>query len=301
MKPSALHFLLTYQCTLKCEHCFVWGSPWQQGVMTLANIRDFLRQAKETGTIRQIAFEGGEPFLYYPILVAGTRAAGELGFEVSIVTNSFWATSDADAIEWLRPLIGSLKKLSVSSDLLHWDETMSRQAQHARAAADALGIATGLLSTAHPLNPASEADRATLPGGQGGVMYRGRAALNLAPGVPGQSWTKFTACTAEKPRDPGRLHLDPFGNLHLCQGIVIGNLFQTPLAEICATYDPEKHPIVGPLLAGGPVALIERYDLPHQDSYADACHLCDAARQALRTRFPEALGPDQMYGTTELA
>ena len=299
MKLAGLHLLLTYQCTLKCEHCFTWGSPWQQGVMALDEIRMFLHQAKDTGTIERIAFEGGEPFLYYPILLAGTRAAAELGFEVSIVTNSFWATSDVDALEWLRPFSGSLKKLSISSDLLHWDATMSRQAQHARAAAETLGIDTGLLSTAHPLKPTPETDKCLLPGGQGGVMFRGRAALKLAPGVPGHPWTQFTACTGENLRDPSRVHLDPFGNLHICQGIIIGNLFHTPLAGICATFDPDTHPIVGPLLAGGPVELVNRNELPHQDCYADACHLCDAARLALRARFPEALGPEQIYGATE--
>jgi len=95
------------------------------------------------------------------------------------------------------------------------------------------------------------------------------------------------------------MHLDLFGNLHISQGIVIGNLFSTPLAEICATFDPDTHPIVGPLLAGGPAELVNRNELPHQDCYADACHLCDAARLALRARFPEALGPEQIYGTTE--
>jgi hypothetical protein len=34
----------------------------------------------------------------------------------------------------------------------------------------------------------------------------------------------------------------------------------------------------------------------HEESYADACHLCYQARCALRARFPEILTPDQMYG-----
>jgi len=299
MNLTGLHFLLTYQCTHQCDHCFTWGSPWQHGAMTLDDVRAFLRQAKETGSITRIAFEGGEPFLYYPILLAGTREAAALGFEVSIVTNAFWATSDEDAAAWLRPFAGALRKLSISSDLLHWDATISRQAQAAHAAAVSLDIDTGMLSTAHPLAPASSDELCRLPGQQGGVMYRGRAACKLASKVPGHPWEQWNACTGENLHDPGRVHLDPFGNLHICQGIVIGNLFHTPLAEICAAFDPAAHPIVGPLLAGGPATLVTRYDLPHQQQYADACHLCDTARQALRARFPEALGPDQMYGTAE--
>ena len=77
-----------------------------------------------------------------------------------------------------------------------------------------------------------------------------------------------------------------------------GNLWQRPLKEIVASYDPSTHPIIGPLLEGGPVALVERYDPPHEKAYVDACHLCYLARDALRIHFPEFLAPDEMYGET---
>ncbi len=63
MKLSGLHLLMTYQCNLECDHCFVWGSPWQTGTLTLENIRHILEQAKDIETIKSIYFEGGEPFL----------------------------------------------------------------------------------------------------------------------------------------------------------------------------------------------------------------------------------------------
>jgi hypothetical protein len=79
---------------------------------------------------------------------------------------------------------------------------------------------------------------------------------------------------------------------------VVGNLFRTSLSAICQGYDLETHPVIGPLLAGGPAELVRRYALSPQSGYADACHLCDEARRALRSRFPDCLGPDQMYGVT---
>ena len=72
--------------------------------------------------------------------------------------------------------------------------------------------------------------------------------------------------------------------------------FEKPLKEICESYDADAHPICGPLLGGGPVALVCEYDLPHESTYADACHLCHEMRCGLRMRFPELLKPDQMYG-----
>jgi hypothetical protein len=130
----------------------------------------------------------------------------------------------------------------------------------------------------------------------GGVMFRGRAVERLTEGLPRQKWNSFTACPYEDLADPGRIHLDPLGNLHLCQGIVIGNIFERPLKEILNEFDPADDPIVGPILEGGPSALVERHDLEHEDGYIDACHICYAARDALRSQYPAELTPDQVYG-----
>lgn len=79
MKLTGLHLLLTYQCNLECDHCFVWGSPWQSGTMTLQNVRKILQQAKDLRTVEWIYFEGGEPFLYYAMLVLRSRFPEILG------------------------------------------------------------------------------------------------------------------------------------------------------------------------------------------------------------------------------
>ncbi len=295
MRLTGLHLLLTYQCTFECDHCFVWGSPRQSGVMTLADIRHILRQADELGTIHSIYFEGGEPFLYYAVLLAGVRLAKQSGHHVGIVSNSYWATSVEDAITWLQPFVGLIDDLSISSDEYHYDEALSRQARRAQLAADQLGIPLGVISIAPPAVEAAGVI-GQLPASESGVMYRGRAAQKLAAKAVQQPWTTFTTCPYEDLREPGRLHVDPFGNLFVCQGIVIGNLFQTPLKDICAAYAPEAHPIVGPLSRGGPIELVKHYALPHAESYADACHLCYEARLALRHRFADMLAPDQVYG-----
>ncbi len=293
MKLTGLHILLTYQCTYECDHCFVWGSPRQRGVFTLDQIEDGLGQAKEA-EVGTIYFEGGEPFLYYGLLVKGVHLASEMGFKVGIVSNAYWATSVRDAAEWLQPFAGRLSDLTVSSDLFHCEQPLGELPQNALAAAKLMGIPTGMISVAPP----AEAGKEVV--GQledaSGVMFRGRAAAVLAPRVEGKPWSSFTKCAHEDLVDPGRVHVDPLGNLHICQGIVIGNMFERKLKDICESYDPEQHPVCGPLLQGGPVALIEEYNLPHAAAYADACHLCYESRLAMRPRFPEILGPDQMFG-----
>src|SRR5512140_3573115 len=117
MKLTGLHILLTYQCTFECDHCFVWGSPRQRGVFSLEQIDDVLDQARQAG-VGTIYFEGGEPFLYYAILVKSVHRASDMGFRVGIVSNASWAASVRDAAEWLQPLAGRLSDVTVSSVLL---------------------------------------------------------------------------------------------------------------------------------------------------------------------------------------
>ena len=299
MKLSGLHLLLTYQCNLECDHCFAWGSPWQNGTMTLHIIREILKQAKDISTVKRIYFEGGEPFLYYAVLVKGIQEAAQMDFQVGIVSNSYWATDENDAVECLKPLAGLVQDFSVSSDLYHYTEKLSRQAKNACAAADKLGIPVCVFTIAQPEEIDAVSVVGQLPAGESSVLYRGRAADKLVARASLQPWNQFEECAFEDLREPGRVHVDPFGNLHICQGISIGNLFRTPLKEICETYHPDSHPIVGPLLEGGPAGLVRRYGLSLEGAYADACHLCYTVRRALRDRFPDILGPDQMYGALD--
>ena len=133
MKLTGLHLLLTYSCNFECDHCFVWGSPWQSGVFTLQQIRFVLQAAQETGTVEWIYFEGGEPFLYYPILLEAVKLAGEMGFKVGIVTNAYWATSDEDALHWL----SSLRRAYPGSDRQQRPVPLQRKTEPAGPASNA--------------------------------------------------------------------------------------------------------------------------------------------------------------------
>lgn len=298
MKLNGLHLLLTYQCTFECDHCFAWGSPWQTGTMTLELIRRILNQAKEAGFVEWIYFEGGEPFLYYQTMLAGINLAADLGFKVGIVTNSYWATSDEDARLCLSPLVGKVQDLAISSDLFHYKEKVSQQSKYVTKVAEQLDIPIGVICIEQPEVQASTS-MGQLPEASSSIMYRGRAADKLAPKVRTSQAKLWVECPHENLRDPGRVHIDPFGNLHICQGISIGNVYTSTILQICNEFNPDHHPIIGPLLAGGPYKLAESYRLSYAEGYVDACQFCYEARKMLRTRYPDILLPDQMYGVVE--
>lgn len=298
MELEGVHILLTYRCLFECDHCFVWGSPRQTATFSLSGLLEVLDQASEVGSVRWIYLEGGEPFLHYEVMRRVAETAAHMGFDVGVVSNGYWATNVEDAWACLEPLAPHLRELSLSSDLYHSDEEMSRTTRTATTAAAALGLATEVLTIAQP-GAGGQAASGCLPPGQVAVMYRGRAAVTLADRVPGVPWEELSACPHEDLADPGRVHVDPFGHVHLCQGLTLGNLFETSLTELVRSYDPTAHPIVGPLLAGGPAELIRRFGLTPRERYADACHACYEARRALRERFPAELAPDEVYGVDQ--
>ena len=299
IKPlSQLHLLLTYECNYECDHCFVWGGPSQGGTMTLETIEHVLDEAAKLSTIEWIYFEGGEPFLHYELLCSGVRLARQRGFRVGIVSNASWASSETKAFEWLKPFQGEIEDLSISDDDYHGREDELRETVIARKAAKKLDIPVGFISIAAVEVTDGQAVTGRIAVGESAVVYRGRAAEKLASMVRAEPWNQFDRCPWEDLRHPQRVHVDAYGNMHICQGISIGNLIEQPLTGIMGQYSPESHPIVGPLIAGGPAEIVNRYALPHQPAYADACHLCYLARCELRERFPQVLTPDQMYGRT---
>jgi len=292
MNLTGIHLLLTYQCTQECDHCFVWSSPNYLETMTLKQVHELLKEAKKLGTVEWVAFEGGEPFLYYPVMVKGIKEARSLGFKVEVLSNAYWATCLEDALEWLRPLaeLGVLD-LGLSSDPYHGENLEADRVKNGVKAAQKLGIPVGIMATSKMLEKLGE-----LPCDVAELMYRGRAASKLLEGAPRKPWTELKECPHENLASPERVHIDPLGFAHVCQGLSIGNAWQRYFSEIIRSYDASSHPIIKWLVKGGPAALVKEFGLPHEQNYADACHLCYNARLLLRARFPDVLAPGQMYG-----
>lgn len=265
--------------------------------MRISDIRQILNEARRVDRVEWIYFEGGEPFLYYQTLLWGLRAAKNLGFKTGIVTNAYWATSVEDAKEWLIPIaqIG-ISDMSISDDAYHYGETRENLAKYAHEAAEGLGLPVGKITIEDPQTYMKEIEWKGKPVVEGKVLFKGRAAEKLVEGLPTRPWTGFDKCLDEDFSNQSRVHIDPFGHVHVCQGITIGNMKQTPLSELLADFNAETHPICSPILRGGPAELVREYNVEHEDEYVDECHLCYFTRLRLRDRFPHILAPDQMYG-----
>lgn len=292
---EGVHLLLTYKCIYECDHCFIWGSPKAAGTMTVEQVAEILRQASQVGSVKRIYFEGGEPFLFYPVMLKGVELARKQGFEVGIVSNAYWATDSKDARRWLEPLAEmGVADLSVSMDEHHGSGEEAKNARMAITAAKHLHMPGNLMKVKdiefYTCQSTASADA-------GDLMFRGRAAVELAPKVSKRPASSFDSCS-EEPPTIGRVHVDSFGNVQFCQGITIGNLWRKPLKKIMEDLDPDKHPVIGPLMSGGPSSLAKELGIRPRKGYADSCHMCYEIRCAARRHrmLPGVLRPDQAYG-----
>jgi hypothetical protein len=295
---TGVHILMTYKCTLECDHCFVYAGPHAPGVITLSHIHDLIQEARHLNGIEWIYFEGGEPLLFYPILLEGIKLAHSHGFKVGLVTNSYGAISDEDAEVWFKPLADlAVEYINISDDLFHYDDAQN-PAKIGVAAGRKLGLPIDPICIKKPFAealPGEGLDKGA-PVIGGGAMFRGRAVEKLIDGLPRRPWTSFTKCPYEDLQYPERVHVDPYGHIHICQGVSIGNAWLHPLSSLLREYDAFTHPIAGPLVKGGPAELARRYKVALDGDYVDECHFCYLVRRALLDKFPEHLTPRQVYG-----
>lgn len=296
---TGIHLLLTYTCNFSCDHCFWYSGPDSEGTFTLIKLRETFSEIARIGTIEWVYFEGGEPFLFYPLLIEGITMARRAGLKTGIITNAYWGTSLEDAALWLKPLRKlEISDLSISDDSFHHDGKGQNPAKLAAGAAKKLGMPVGTICVEKPsiITPAENDRDSEAPEIGGGVLFRGRAVEKLTGGLPKRDWKTFTRCPYEDLQTPERVHIDPYGNVHLCQGLSMGNMWKAPLSELVQQYNALSHPICGPLVRGGPAHLAKKYGVDHEEKYVDECHFCHIVRMALIHRFPEYLTPMQVYG-----
>ncbi|NLF66656.1 MAG: hypothetical protein GX579_18850 [Chloroflexi bacterium] len=281
MQLTGIHVVLTYQCQFECGHCFIWGRGGHSGIFHPDGLAVVLDQAAALGTIKEICFEGGETFVYYPLLIAAVRSAASRRFRPAVITNGYWANSAQQARLWLERLVtaGLQRILFVAEGLGGAAEDLT--AHPAVVVSQEMGLDTAIIG-------AGERAGGQMSGlGQAGWPQLTCGRVRRTPGDGAlYPWTTFTTCPYEQLASPSHVHIDPFGDVHLCRGLIIGNIFDCPLASIAAYHAPERHPIVGPLLTDGPAGLVTRYGLQPESAYTAACQLCRHSLAQLWPRFP---------------
>ena len=138
---------LGYRCNMVCKSCFI-GEMLHDHTTTLT-FNEAIRSVESAArlqTIRNVAFVGGEPFIFYKLMLRiGDYIHAHYQCPLNVSTNGTWAKSKVIAHRLLEPLrdVG-LSWLMLSLDQYHVEHGILDQAVHCLNASIEFGIDTSV-------------------------------------------------------------------------------------------------------------------------------------------------------------
>jgi len=322
--PQDIGIILSYRCQSGCKHClYNCGPRWEKEAMSSQTLRQALEAVAVWPRTPQVHFTGGEPFLYFPLLLEGVHLATELGIPRYVETNASWCTHEDEAVERFVALKrAGLQAILISCSPFHAERIPPARTLRAMRAARAVFGANRVtvylpdfleivqlfdIEDPTPLSRYEEefgvegAHRILWQGY--GIISGGRSGYQLGHLVP-----RHPARTFAKADCAGDIlyahhsHFDLYGNFisGFCGGLTIGDWHDLP--RLLADFQAGRHPLlVEMLVERGPYGLCEmarqRYGYePLPDGYAGKCHLCvDVRRHLVETGNFAELRPRGFY------
>lgn len=316
---TGITWLTTYNCNLNCRHCF-FDSQGTEKYMDPELVDLVLKDFKHGDIMFWQHLSGGEIFLnetrLFDIL---SRIRKYFKKSVGISTNAYWADTDDKAEEISR----KLKKLgvtgiAVSSDEYH-QEFLSPEYPRRLINAlvkEKLSIHSYVMGAvlqkdiegyeqtnqAYHRLAASARNGLKIPLAPTKVRSIGKgSAINVPKkdNIPSGYCTDLSECLGTRsPFNPAMVWIDPYGNVMVCYGIIIGNVYRQSFNDIIAGYS-ENHNIITKIIAhNGPKGLYElalEKGYKFDNGFYDECDLCYQSRSILQKDFPEILGPGECY------
>lgn len=131
---------LTLKCNFRCDHCITGAGPEHGDEMSEPDAFALIEGIAEHSD--NICFTGGECMLRRKLLLACIRQSVAAGMVPTLVTNGYWATSDARARKTLEELSrAGLKGICISMDRFHLPFTTRKNAQRVASLSRDYGIA----------------------------------------------------------------------------------------------------------------------------------------------------------------
>ncbi len=314
--------LFTYRCTIACKHCLFNCSPDQPDICT--NLEDgvkFLKQLRATDRVIHIA--GGEPMMYYDQMLELCRIANENGCAPHFFeTNASWCIND----NITRKKYEEIKNVGVvgvyiSADPYH--QAFVPPIRRLRAYKIAVEIFGSENVSAADLSLEQLSEYRDI--GRNEKRLK-EFVMKYAPKLIGRAGEKLACFCVDRPiesleHDPlwlsgsvdkgcsaefngksmWEIHIDPYGNIQTCCGIILGNVHKKPLLEwIEQEFDTENE-LIKIVKKDGPFGLLKlaiEHGYKPKEGYPQKCNLCYEVRKYLRPFFPETFGPAEVYNTS---
>lgn len=145
MSLNCLSFVMTNTCNASCGMCCFSCSPQKKEILDKEIVKDYIRQAADMGTVKQIAFTGGEAIIYYDTLRECMEYAKSFGMTSTLVSNGFWGKNFDDGFDKIKDLKeAGLKHISFSVDKFHQEYVPIPSVRNAITIARQLGVLSAI-------------------------------------------------------------------------------------------------------------------------------------------------------------
>ncbi len=319
IKLTGITWITTYNCNISCDHCF-FETQGPQKYLDPSLIDKVLKDIKPTKHMFWQHLSGGEIFLKPErVLEIVKRIRKYFDKNIGLSTNGFWAKD----IEKARDIVKELAKqgvtgIAISADYYHQQQMDIKGPQNLARIIKEEGIQThsyimgarllDVVNGAKKINAISETIASKVEQGLG-IPYARATERSIGKGsrlnhpkrsvIPSGSCTELNTCLGERsPFNPAMVWIDPYGNVMICYGVIIGNVYEKPFNKILEDYSPESSVVLNKLATVGPKGLynlaIEK-GIKMPGKYFDECDLCYQSREKLYGQFPEVLGPKECY------
>jgi len=318
IKLTGITFITTYNCNAHCEHCF-FDTKGENVYMNPELIDLVYKDLANSNTMFWNHFSGGEVLLHkstFIEIIKKTRSyfKGDIG----ISTNAFWANNINRAEAVVSELISAgVSGIAISCDYFHEKFIPKENAKNAVRAITNLGLKTHCYIMGARCNSGVyNAEQINLVSQNLAIDVRENSQMPLAPTiirsigkgsqinipksskVPQGMCSDLSECLGKRgPFNPAMVWVDAYGNVMLCYGIVIGNVYNTPFIDIINNYSLENSEITKCISVGGPkelLKLVNKNNISMELKFYDECDVCFNARKVLQPYYSE-LHPRECY------
>lgn len=326
IKPKGISFIISYQCDLKCSHCF-FQSNIGNNVLDPETVKVCLEDIKDYVKLEWLHITGGEPFLFQQNLTEIIKIGKRYGItNIGTVSNAFWATSREIAVEILSKLKDAgLTGLCVSADYFHQLGVPLDRVKNVIYAMKYLNLNghsyivscfIGSRKTKCRENKKEEIIQnketekiineikeicGPIPIAEVYVRPIGRGSTygNWDNGIIEGYCDELCVCLGDiGPMKPQMVYIDCYKLVQICYGIIIGNVNKKSFKNVLTEYDSSQNIIIDTITQNGPIGLLslaENFGYKRKNTYLNKCHLCYDTRKFLTPFYPNILSPRECY------
>lgn len=306
-----VEYLVTKRCTGWCQHCSVMTEDRNpdHSYRDLSAVLTASSHLYATFPISSVMVYGGEPLLYLDNVVDLFRAAQESGVSRrELITNGYFTRDSRKIASSVTRLLQSgMTHAYVSVDAFHQPRIPLAQVEKFLSTILFEGFEQVFL---HPswvvrrdhdneYNKRTESIISQLAyrhdvhvSDGNNIIPAGRFRHSLReyyprfPELPPQRCGDIPYANA--PDRVGSLRFLPNGDVHICRGVILGNVFEVELPRMLHAYEPLADPALAAIISEGARGVLdlaaEGHVMIDPEDYYGRCDLCAAALKAVRRR-----------------